>query len=173
MHTCTASDAITCRSLPETKIVHPDLCSCRLITHKHRVGENGDWESANGVMTPDNRTHFQIQGLQPYTVYSFRVLAVNAIGTSFPSKESFYMLTLREIPDGKADIRKAGNASSTSITIHWNPPDRERLNGEFLGYQIKYWPRDRTEDVGEISLRDPDLRVSLQSRLQQQQQQRL
>ena len=126
----------------------------------HRVGENGDWDAANSVMTPDNRTHYQVLGLQPYTVYSFRVLAVNTIGTSYPSKESYYMLTLREIPDGKADITKSGNASSTSITIHWNAPERERMNGEFLGYRIKYWPRDNAEDVGEVSLRDPDLRVS-------------
>lgn len=125
-----------------------------------RVGENGDWDSANSVMTTDNRTHYQVLGLQPYTVYSFRVLAVNTVGTSFPSKESYYMLTLREIPDGKADITKSGNASSTSVTIHWNAPERERMNGEFLGYRIKYWPRDDAEDVGEVSLRDADLRVS-------------
>ncbi|GFR09069.1 tyrosine-protein phosphatase 99A [Trichonephila clavata] len=61
-----------------------------------RVGEMGEWESAMGIMTPDNKTSYHVIGLQPYTVYSFRVMAVNAIGASEPSKESYYMVTLRE-----------------------------------------------------------------------------
>ena len=111
-------------------------------------------------MTPDNRTHIQVQGLHPYTVYSFRVVAVNSIGPSAPSKESYYMLTLREVPDGKPEITSHSNDSSTSITIHWKPPEAHQLHGEFLGYRIRFWPRDSPEDVGDISLRDPDLRVS-------------
>lgn len=34
--------------------------------------------------------------LKPYTVYSFQVIAVNMMGSSQPSKESYYMVTLRE-----------------------------------------------------------------------------
>lgn len=61
-----------------------------------RVGESGEWESSSGILTSDNRTSWQVIGLQPYTVYSFRVVAVNTIGASRPSKESYYMVTLRE-----------------------------------------------------------------------------
>ncbi|GFU26415.1 tyrosine-protein phosphatase 99A [Nephila pilipes] len=63
-----------------------------------RVGEMGEWESAMGIMTPDNKTSYHVIGLQPYTVYSFRVMAVNAIGASEPSKESYYMeYTIRNL----------------------------------------------------------------------------
>lgn len=61
-----------------------------------RVGEDGDWNTLDSIKTPNNGTHFKVEGLNPYTVYSFRVVAVNAMGASAPSKESYYMVTLRE-----------------------------------------------------------------------------
>ncbi|KAG8195656.1 hypothetical protein JTE90_004989 [Oedothorax gibbosus] len=123
-----------------------------------RVGEMGEWESAMGIMTPDNKTSYHVIGLQPYTVYSFRVMAVNAIGASEPSKESYYMVTLREVPDGKSTITSAVNASSTSIRLKWAPPPANTIHGEFIGYRITYRPRDRPEEEREIILRFPALR---------------
>ena len=63
-----------------------------------RVGEGGDWDqTGKGVLqTQDNSTFFQVADLQPFTTYSFRVAAVNAIGRSHHSQESYYMMTLRE-----------------------------------------------------------------------------
>ncbi|KAG8225880.1 hypothetical protein J437_LFUL006041 [Ladona fulva] len=61
-----------------------------------RVGEDGDWDANNSIQTPDSETSYHVKGLLPYTVYSFRVIAVNAKGPSRPSKESYYMVTLRE-----------------------------------------------------------------------------
>ncbi|GFX08086.1 tyrosine-protein phosphatase 99A [Trichonephila clavipes] len=63
---------------------------------KIKVGESGEWDESSGIMTTGNGTSWQVIGLQPYTVYSFRVVAVNTIGASRPSKESYYMVTLRE-----------------------------------------------------------------------------
>lgn len=48
------------------------------------------------LVTQDNRTSFHITNLQPFTIYSFRVIAKNAIGLSHPSDPSFNMITLRE-----------------------------------------------------------------------------
>ncbi|KAG0423774.1 hypothetical protein HPB47_000466 [Ixodes persulcatus] len=120
-----------------------------------RIGEKGDWDTMNKVMTSDNSTNFQVIGLKPFTVYSFRVLAVNAIGASKPSKESFYMVTLREVPEGKPTIVHAQNTSSSSVRIQWTAPARHTIHGEFEGYRITYRPRDRTqEESREIILRD-------------------
>ncbi|XP_054161930.1 tyrosine-protein phosphatase 99A-like isoform X2 [Oppia nitens] len=124
-----------------------------------RVGENGEWDTYNGIATLDNKTSYYVDKLQPFTVYSFRVLAVNAIGTSQPSKESYYMVTLREIPDGKPTVISAGNLSSGAIRVEWSPPNRNTIHGEFLGYKIKY--RKHGLQLGverEITVRDPDLR---------------
>ncbi|KAH7976853.1 hypothetical protein HPB52_020648 [Rhipicephalus sanguineus] len=120
-----------------------------------RIGEKGDWDTRNKVMTSDNSTNFQVIGLKPFTVYSFRVLAVNAIGASKPSKESFYMVTLREVPEGKPTIVHAQNTSSSTIRIQWTAPPRHTIHGEFEGYRITYRPRDKSqEESREIVIRD-------------------
>lgn len=103
-----------------------------------RESVDGHWDVANGVMTPDNRTQFEIIGLKPFTTYSFRVLAVNAIGVGEPSPASHYIITLRQKPDSRLNIISARNVSSSSIKLEWLPPSRDQIHGEFLGYRIKY-----------------------------------
>jgi receptor-type tyrosine-protein phosphatase gamma len=58
---------------------------------------------------------------------------VNEIGESAASKESYYMITLREAPSGKPTITAAQNASSTALYLAWQPPHLSTLHGEFLG----------------------------------------
>ena len=52
-------------------------------------------------------------GLHPFTVYSFKVSAVNGVGESEESEGSYYMITLREPPSGKPTITSAHNTSSS------------------------------------------------------------
>lgn len=65
-------------------------------TSSYRVGEDGEWDTDNALVTLTNATSSQVIGLLPYTVYSFRVVSVNSLGMSAPSRESYYMVTLRE-----------------------------------------------------------------------------
>lgn len=62
----------------------------------YRVGENGPWDQMPQINTKSNSTSYQVTGLVPFTVYSFRTRAVNKLGTSPPSKESYYIVSLRE-----------------------------------------------------------------------------
>lgn len=103
-----------------------------------REAVDGKWDVANGVMTPDNRTQFEIIGLKPFTTYSFRVLAVNAIGVGEPSPVSHYIITLRQKPDSRLNILSARNVSSNAIKLEWLPPSIKEIHGEFLGYRIRY-----------------------------------
>lgn len=126
-----------------------------------RVGEDGQWEESgmqNTLETLDNSTVFQVNNLQPFTTYSFRVTAVNDMGRSRHSKVSYYMLTLREVPSGKPTITAAHNTSSTSIQLSWRPPHPSTIHGEFLGYRIAYKPRNApkgSDAVREILIKDP------------------
>lgn len=136
------------------------------------MGEESDWTSDTiGIRTPDNRTSYQVTGLEPFSVYSFRVIAVTSTGMmSIPSKESYYMVTLREMPDGRPVITSSGNVSSTSISLTWNPPPKHTIHGEFLGYKIKYRPtsdnnlkliptHETDHEEKDVILRDPELKV--------------
>lgn len=103
-----------------------------------REGVDGTWDVSNGIMTPDNRTQYEIIGLKPFTTYSFRVLAVNAIGVGEPSPPSHYIITLRQKPDSRLNIVSAKNVSSSAIRLDWLPPSTEEIHGEFVGYRIRY-----------------------------------
>lgn len=61
-----------------------------------RVGEDGPWDQVPQIITKSNVTSYQVTALLPFTVYSFRTIAINALGASMPSKESYYIVTLRE-----------------------------------------------------------------------------
>ncbi|XP_065074561.1 protein sidekick-1-like [Ochlerotatus camptorhynchus] len=120
-----------------------------------RVGENGGWDQVAPIRTKNNGTSYQVSGLLPFTVYSFRVIAINELGRSPPSKESYYFVTLREVPTGKPVTTIAHNTSASSLYISWKPPPPDTILGEFLGYRITYRTRDRNpDDVQEIYIRD-------------------
>lgn len=72
-----------------------------------------------------------ISNLLPFTSYSFQVVAENGAGnvTSIPT-----MIVTRQAPPSSLGPPSVVVVSSTEIVISWSPP--ERLNGEFVGYQV-------------------------------------
>ena len=48
------------------------------------------------LLTNSSKSRYQVKNLQPYTVYSFTIAAVNAVGRSKPSKNSYPAVTLME-----------------------------------------------------------------------------
>ena len=107
-----------------------------------RKGEETDWSDSSTVATGHNSTVYSVMGLHPFSVYSFKVLAVNGVGLSQESEQSYYMITLREVPSRKPTITSAHNTSSDSIFLAWEPPHPGTLHGEFLGYKLSYRERD-------------------------------
>ena len=77
-----------------------------------RQGEEGAWPDARTVATGSNSSEFNITGLRPFTVYSFKVVSVMELGEEEESEASYYMITLREAPSGMPTITSAYNTSS-------------------------------------------------------------
>ena len=107
-----------------------------------RRGEETDWSDASAVATGHNETVYSVTGLHPFSVFSFKVVAVNGVGLSRESEQSYYMITLRERPSGKPTITSAHNTTSQAIYLAWEPPHPSTLHGEFLGYQLSYRERE-------------------------------
>uniref|UniRef100_A0A336LNK0 protein-tyrosine-phosphatase n=1 Tax=Culicoides sonorensis TaxID=179676 RepID=A0A336LNK0_CULSO len=98
-----------------------------------RIGEEGPWNEKDSFKTNSSRSTFHIKGLQPFTVYSFRVKAINSIGKSSPSKPSYYIVTLREVPEKPRKLSVL-DVTSTTIKISWIEP--LKLNGAIHGYRV-------------------------------------
>ncbi len=73
--------------------VHHEAVTHYLI--EKRRGEDGQWDRNEPVTTPNNDTRITVRGLYPFNAYSFRVIAVNAMGESKPSDASYFTMTLR------------------------------------------------------------------------------
>jgi hypothetical protein len=75
--------------------------------------------------------------LFPFTIYSFRVLAVNSLGISLPSKESYYIVTLREglyFSSLRFNMIYAYDSLSQNYTI--NPRTLEIFESKFYCYNF-------------------------------------
>ena len=128
-----------------------------------RRGENTSWADSTN-MTSDNVavTNMTVSGLHPFTVYSFRVVAVFAGNVTGVSGESYYMVTLREAPSGSPTITMAHNISSNALYMAWEPPHPLTINGEFLGYKLTYESRGYGRGEGDskqsVLIKNPDMR---------------
>ncbi|XP_075166730.1 neogenin protein frazzled isoform X3 [Haematobia irritans] len=75
--------------------------------------------------------------LRPYTDYTITVVPFNKNGMGDPSNE-IRVKTYSSMPSEPPNNVTLEVTSSTSITIHWEPPSEEERNGQITGYKIRY-----------------------------------
>ncbi|ESO86619.1 hypothetical protein LOTGIDRAFT_128794, partial [Lottia gigantea] len=81
------------------------------------------------------QTEYILNHLKAYTTYNIRIVAVNDIGRSSPSKST--QVTTGELAPGSEPRNvRARAASSTTIVVSWNPPAIP--NGAIQGYKVFY-----------------------------------
>ncbi|XP_070134278.1 neogenin isoform X1 [Drosophila bipectinata] len=75
--------------------------------------------------------------LHPHTDYVITVAPFNRNGMGDPSSE-IRVKTFSSTPSEPPNNVSLEVTSSTSITVHWEPPEEEDRNGQITGYKIRY-----------------------------------
>ncbi|KAK3519471.1 hypothetical protein QTP70_031299 [Hemibagrus guttatus] len=86
--------------------------------------------------------------LTPFVEYQFRVVAINEIGASKPSKPSPYYETGGAVPDAiPRNIKGVGTGVfRNNMEISWEPLEYREWNGPKLGYMVWWRRRDSREE---------------------------
>ncbi|XP_076339933.1 protein sidekick-like isoform X2 [Tachypleus tridentatus] len=84
------------------------------------------------------QTYAILNQLLPFSSYQFRVSAVNGVGEGSPSSATRVIAIPAQVPSGPPQSVAGVAVSSTSIRVQWQLPREENINGELLGFVIRY-----------------------------------
>uniref|UniRef100_A0A673JFQ7 Protein sidekick-2-like n=1 Tax=Sinocyclocheilus rhinocerous TaxID=307959 RepID=A0A673JFQ7_9TELE len=104
------------------------------------IGENEEWVVVHRLDNEPDARSLEVQGLNPYTYYRFRMRQVNIVGTSPASQPSRKIQTLQAPPDIAPANITLRTASETSLWLRWVPLPEWEYNGnpELVGYRVQY-----------------------------------
>ncbi|XP_034552537.1 neural cell adhesion molecule L1.2 isoform X2 [Notolabrus celidotus] len=78
--------------------------------------------------------------LWPYMSYRFRVIAINDVGKSSPSKPSEIHNTVAEAPDSNPEDVRSESTDPGTLVISWEEIDKQNFNGPDFKYRV-LWRR--------------------------------
>uniref|UniRef100_A0AAQ5YNP5 DCC netrin 1 receptor n=1 Tax=Amphiprion ocellaris TaxID=80972 RepID=A0AAQ5YNP5_AMPOC len=105
-----------------------------------------------------NGLNYKMEGLNKFTEYTVRVLAINRYGPGTAS-EPLSVTTQSDVPSAPPQNITLEVVLSRSIKVSWQPPPRGAQNGLITAYKIKYRKTGRRGDQ-ELNVRYDDV-VSL------------
>ncbi|XP_037927061.1 neogenin isoform X2 [Hermetia illucens] len=114
----------------------PPLVTNGVIT-KYRIyyAENDSGDMYTDSTSPNLEA--ELTELRPFTEYTISVVPFNQNGMGDPSNE-IKIKTFSSTPSEPPSNVTLEVTSSTSITVHWEPPPEEERNGQITGYKIRY-----------------------------------
>ncbi|KAM4634159.1 netrin receptor DCC [Polymixia lowei] len=92
-----------------------------------------------------NGQNYKMEGLNKFTEYSVRVLALNRYGPGVAT-ETISITTLSDVPSAAPQNISLEVVLSRSIKVSWQPPPRNTQNGIITAYKIKYRKTGRRGD---------------------------
>uniref|UniRef100_H3D9L6 DCC netrin 1 receptor n=1 Tax=Tetraodon nigroviridis TaxID=99883 RepID=H3D9L6_TETNG len=92
-----------------------------------------------------NSLTYKMDGLNKFTEYTVRVLALNRYGPS-PATEAAGVTTHSDVPSAPPQNITLEVVLSRSIKVLWQPPPRSSQNGVITAYKIKYRKTGRRGD---------------------------
>lgn len=102
---------------------------------QHTEEEKWRWEEWKRV--PGEFNHLEVT-LHPYCTYRFRVIAVNELGHSDPSKPSEQRSTPPAVPDSNPTGVRSESADPKTLIISWDEMDKHLHNGQGFQYKV-FW----------------------------------
>ncbi|XP_029105293.1 Down syndrome cell adhesion molecule homolog [Scleropages formosus] len=98
--------------------------------------------------TGDSET-LLLDGLKKFTQYGVVVQAGNSAGTG-PSSQEVVATTLEDVPSRPPENVQATATSPESISLSWQTPPKDALNGVLQGFRVIYWANLPDGELGEI-----------------------
>uniref|UniRef100_A0A674MA46 DCC netrin 1 receptor n=1 Tax=Takifugu rubripes TaxID=31033 RepID=A0A674MA46_TAKRU len=92
-----------------------------------------------------NGLSYKMDGLNKFTEYTVRVLAINRYGPS-PATDAASVTTHSDVPSAPPQNITLEVVLSRSIKVLWQPPPRSSQNGIITAYKIKYRRTGRRGD---------------------------
>ncbi|XP_068608859.1 netrin receptor DCC [Brachionichthys hirsutus] len=89
--------------------------------------------------------NYKMDGLNKFTQYTVRVLAINRYGPGTPS-ETISIITHSDVPSASPQNITLEVVLSRSIKVSWQPPPHSAQNGIITAYKIKYRKTGRRGD---------------------------
>lgn len=103
--------------------------------------------------------HLVVENLTPFCVYKLRVAAINKIGLGEFS-DWIRVKTEEATPIDSAIKMRAIATGPNSIKLTWLPPDRTKWNGQLIGFNIGYRPRDSAFELNKtVEWQAPSLQM--------------
>ncbi|CAJ1085237.1 neural cell adhesion molecule L1.2 isoform X1 [Xyrichtys novacula] len=99
--------------------------------------KDSGWEELKRVSGNKERASLS---LWPYMSYRFRVIAINDVGKSAPSKPSEIHNTADEAPDNNPEGVRSESTDPDTLVISWKEMDKRDFNGPDFKYRI-FWRR--------------------------------
>ncbi|GFS41753.1 contactin [Trichonephila inaurata madagascariensis] len=91
--------------------------------------------------------------LSPWSIYSFRVSAINSLGKGEPSQPSPLYNTEKDVPHVAPSNVGGGGGKTGSLTITWDPLPPQEWNAPEIWYNVSYKPANSDVKFQEISLK--------------------
>ncbi|XP_062486345.1 neural cell adhesion molecule L1-like protein isoform X4 [Pezoporus occidentalis] len=106
-----------------------------IIEFEENRWEPGRWQELTRVLGNDTTA---LLSLAPYMNYQFRVLSVNAVGRSQPSKPSLRYATPPAAPDKNPENIRVEASEPNEMVMKWEPLKPLERNGPGLEYKVSW-----------------------------------
>uniref|UniRef100_A0A669D4E9 Neural cell adhesion molecule L1 n=1 Tax=Oreochromis niloticus TaxID=8128 RepID=A0A669D4E9_ORENI len=117
-----------------------------LIQYEDSLHHRGHWHNLTEVPGTKTTAHLK---LSPHVHYTFRVLALNAVGFSNPSRPSRMYKTEPAAPDENPTGVQGFGTEHNNLVISWKPLTNLQSNGPGLHYKVM-WRQKKVESEWNI-----------------------